>query len=108
MTNCGRNLPVRRNDFLSALGLARRAGRLVIGYDSVAEAQKLYAVYFASDFSPRAARRLAERAATSGAAVKTLPWDMAAVGAAIGKSPVGVVGVTDKGFAAMLDGKLQD
>ena len=94
---------MRQNDFLVALGLARRAGKLVYGYDAVAEAEDLKAIYFASDFSERAKGRLSKKAPA-----KTLPQDMATLGGALGRGPVGVVGVTDKGFAGLLDSKHQD
>ena len=50
------------NHFLSTLGLARRAGKLLLGVDSVREYRKSAALLiYASDASPRVERVLADR-----------------------------------------------
>lgn len=89
---------------LGLLGLARRAGRAAIGTRAVEEAGRegrLAAVVFATDATENARRRVCGR--LSGGTVPCVELaDRVRLGAAVGKGPVAVVGLTDTGFADRL------
>ena len=90
--------------FFKTLGLARRAGKLCSGYDSVtADPSSLAAVYLASDLSEKSAKGIVFALKDSGVTPKRLDCDMSQIGFAIGKKPVGIIGVTDAGFADLLN-----
>ncbi len=91
--------------FLKTLGLCRRAGKLTYGYDMVVEALAVsHAVFFAADLSARTRNSVLQSAARQGVPCKDLPYDMQTLAAAIGTKPVGVLGITEKGFAGLLCG----
>ena len=83
--------------------MARRAGRLTIGFDaSVAAAEngKTGLILLAADASPKTAKECAFAAETYGVKVMTLPFDKAALSDAIGmQKPVAVIAIGDSGFA---------
>ncbi len=83
--------------------MARRAGRLSIGFDaSVASAEsgKTSLILLATDASPKTAKECTFAAETYGVQAMTLPFDKAALSEAIGMhKPVAVVAVCDSGFA---------
>lgn len=90
--------------FFSTLGLARRAGKLCSGYDSVvADPSSLSAVYLASDLSEKSVKSIVFALKDTGVIPRRIQCDMAQIGYAIGKKPVGIIGVTDAGFAALLN-----
>lgn len=89
---------------LSLLGLARRAGKLLLGSDAVREAARRGGcplILFAADLSPRTARTI--RAAAEGKNTTTLLLHatMDEIGRAIGKR-TGVLAINDIGFAKKL------
>lgn len=95
-------------DALQALGLARRAGAAAIGTRAVREAARagrLQAVLLARDAAPGARRRLGTAARAPGIRLAVL-GDRAALGAAVGRGPVAVVGVTDPGLAERVTSRL--
>ena len=85
------------------LGMARRAGRLNIGFDAsiaAAESGKTSLILLAADASPKTAKECAFAGETYGVRVMTLPFDKAALSEAIGMhKPVAVLAVCDSGFA---------
>lgn len=85
------------------LGMARRAGRLSIGFDAsvgAAESGKTGLLLLSTDASPKTAKECAFAAETYGVKVMILPLDKAALAGAIGMhKPVAVVAVCDSGFA---------
>ena len=84
---------------LSLLGLARRAGKLLIGHDAVFDSVKTgrtRLVVLTADASPRHLKELERLCFTGEAAV--LPLDMEAAGRALGKRS-GVFSLEDAGFA---------
>lgn len=97
-----------KNDvFLQSLGLARRAGKLLCGFDSViSEKTRLSAVLLASDLSPRTVKNLRYALDNENIHPVTLEYSMSALGYAIGKKPVGIIGIADDGFAKLLMSKL--
>ncbi len=89
---------------LNFLGIARRAGKLSLGFDAVEESvnkKKSKLVILACDVSERT-RKSAERISENGN-VKTVfsEISMEGFGNAIGKS-VGIISVNDEGFAKRL------
>ena len=91
---------------VALIGLARRAGHVVIGTTAVlgaARAERLRAIIIARDASDNARKRL--RAAMERVSTVTGP-DRVSLGAALGRGPVAVVGVTDSGIASRLVSRL--
>lgn len=88
---------------IGLLGMARRAGRLPIGFDAAVAAVtdgKSDTLLMASDGSPKTEKECRFTAEKHQASVIRLPLDKAALSAAIGTTkPVAVVAVADKGFA---------
>lgn len=86
------------------LGMARRAGRLAIGFDAAVAALKdgkSTTVLIASDGSPKTAKECRFHAGDD--AVVYLPLSKTAFAAAIGAhKPVAVAAVCDDGFAAAI------
>ncbi len=86
---------------LQALGLARRAGRAVVGAGAIREAAadgELRLVVLAGDATDNALGRLRGALERSGAARVRL-GSRAELGSALGRGPVAAVGVTDRGLA---------
>jgi ribosomal protein L7Ae-like RNA K-turn-binding protein len=89
------------SEALRLLGLVRRAGSVVAGTEAVKEAARagsLAAVVFAADASNNARRRiepLLDRQAVRSASC----GDRGTLGAAIGKGPIAVIGITDEMLA---------
>lgn len=94
------------------LGMARRAGRLSIGFDAALAAVtdcQSDTLLIASDGSPKTEKECRFVAAKGNAAVVRLPLDKAALSAAIGAhKPVAVVAVTDEGFAKAIRSHCSD
>lgn len=87
---------------LSLLGMARRAGKLSLGFEAVSQAVqrgKAKAVFLASDLSPRTERELQRICAPKNIPVKRLPFSIQAITAAVGTSS-GTAAVLDNGFAS--------
>lgn len=86
---------------LSFLGIARKAGRLSLGFDSVCESlrkKESCMVLIASDASEGTARRLRGRLPEGFADTYELPCDISRICAAVGKE-VRLISVNDRGFA---------
>ncbi len=85
------------------LGMAKRAGRLIVGFDAAVTAvadRESNTLLLASDSSPKTQKECRFCADTHGALVCVLPLDKATLSAAIGAhKPVAVAAVTDLGFA---------
>ena len=90
------------NEKLSGfLGLARKAGKLVFGFDMTVESiQKgtAKAVLLSSDCAERTARNIKRIAEENEAEVLILPLTMDEIGYAVAKR-VGVLSVCDSGFS---------
>ena len=88
------------------LGMAKRAGRLVVGFDAciaaVANGESA-SLLLASDSSPKTQKECRFCAESHHADVTVLPLDKSALSAAIGAhKPVAVAAVTDDGFAGAI------
>ena len=85
------------------LGMARRAGKLSIGFDAATAAVKEGKSPFlllASDVSPKTEKECRFAVQSCNAQIQPLPLDKAALAAAIGcHKPVGVAAVCEQGFA---------
>lgn len=90
-----------RREVLQLLGVALRAGRLVVGTEAVkdrAEAGELAAAVVAEDAGENARDRVCPLLERAGVTV----WEVGSrseLGAALGRGPVVVAGLTDRGFA---------
>lgn len=86
---------------LSFLGIARKAGKLSLGFDSVCESVRKgesRVILIASDASEGTVRRLRGRLPENYADVYQMPCDIDRINAALGKG-VRLVSVNEKGFA---------
>ena len=92
------------NSFLSTLGLARRAGKLLLGLESIEAYRSAAALLiFAEDASPRVKRALSAR--TDPFITPHLTKEQ--LGRAVGCKSAAVIAVTDAGFAGILRNKLE-
>lgn len=81
---------------LNSLGLAKKAGLIVLGEDGVADAlkaRKLGGILFASDVSPRTSADIARAAEGRNVPTYALNLDAAAFGAALGRNNAVYVGL---------------
>ena len=86
---------------LPLLGLARRAGKLSLGFDAAADSMrsgKCRLLLLASDLSERTKRSAMRISGDSQVRTIVLNIPMETLGAAVGKL-TGIVAVNDKGFA---------
>jgi ribosomal protein L7Ae-like RNA K-turn-binding protein len=87
---------------LAFLGIAKKAGFLAVGEDSVAEAarnRKCRAVISAADASEPSKRRARRAARESAARHAELQCTKSELGAALGRGVTGIIAITDGGFA---------
>lgn len=92
----------RHDPFLTTLGLARRAGKLILGWDRIEE----YSGYIsfciiANDAAQRTVQNAKRRTDTV-----TVDYSMENLGSALGIKRAAVVAVTDDGFAELLKKKM--
>lgn len=90
-----------KDKFLSLMGMARRAGKIVLGFDAVEEAvhkRKAISVYCAQDLSSRTQRNMRRVCEEEQIVLLLIPCTIDELTAAVGK-PAGIVALTDKGFA---------
>lgn len=93
-----------KRQFLSLLGLARRAGKLAMGNDAAIQALqkgRVTLVLLASDLSPRTEKGIRTCAEEAGVLVVKTTACMDEIGAALGKR-TGIAAVLDAGFAKRL------
>lgn len=98
---------MNKDIFLSTLGLARRAGKICYGFDSVTEnADKVTAVFIAKDSSERTVRNINYIFEERNIQSVAINYTKTELGYAIGTKPVGIIGVTDSGFTKLLKARL--
>ncbi len=94
------------NKLIGLLGIARRAGHTVVGFDAVRTAilsGKAQLVLLAADCSPKTQKELQFAAAEHPCPIVSVPADKATVAAALGlQKPVAAVATDDRGFAAAM------
>ena len=98
---------------LSALGLCRKAGKLICGTplicDALRSAKKPYAVIMASDNSENTQKKLSDKCAFYGVELLTPDLDGDALSSAIGKSGrISAVAITDENFCRLLRGAMEN
>ena len=94
--------------FLSLLGLCRKAGKLVFGFETVKTAMQkggAVIVFSARDLSPKTAKELKFICENLEVELIETAYDMKTLGSSIGKM-TGIVAVTDEGFVKSLKQKL--
>lgn len=90
---------------LSLLGIARRAGRLSLGFDAAADAMKNGSsclLLLACDLSQRSYGSITYIATQNNTGTMRLDITMEQLGSAVGKRQTGIISVNDKGFADKL------
>lgn len=90
------------NKLLSLLGIARRAGRLTMGFDAAAESMKkgeTRLLLLADDLSEKSKRSIGYVAQQNGVEVLMTGCTMIDTGNAVGRKQTGIVSVNDIGFA---------
>lgn len=93
--------------FLSTLGLARRAGKICRGFDSTVEnAHIIEQVFIANDTSKRTHQNIIEIFGELNKTPIFVNYSKNELGYAMGTKPVGIVGITDAGFAKLLKTRL--
>ncbi len=86
---------------LSLLGIARRAGKLSLGFDAASDSMKsgkTKLLLLAADLSERTIRSISNTANQTATKVINTNIPMQQLGAAIGKT-TGIISVNDQGFA---------
>ena len=94
---------------LNLLGIAKKAGMLEIGADSVgtcARSRKARLIISASDASGNSLRASENCAAASHAVFLTVPYTKAELGEVIGRGNPGMLAITDIGMASAFVSKL--
>ena len=89
---------------LSALGLCKKAGKLVLGFDAAADAIKkgnVRLLLLARDISPKSAGKITRPALDKNIKTLTLPVAMDELWHMLGKR-AGILAVTDEGLAALI------
>ena len=90
--------------FLTTLGLARRAGKLILGWDRISEYSGHISFCITSnDAAERTVLNAQKRAETI-----HVDYSMEVLGSALGVKKVAVVAVTDDGFAELLKKKMKN
>lgn len=96
---------------LSFLGLAKKAGRVEVGDESVniaARAGKTKLILTAADAGRSAGLRAENSGRAAGCPVAAVPFTKEELGAALGRDAVGVAAITDIGFAHAFAKKLHE
>ncbi len=107
MKSKGSFLKVKNDLFLSTLGLARRAGKLYYGFDSICEnVNDIYTVFIAKDSSERTVKNIAYILYQKNIQCQTINYTKNELGYAIGTKPVGIIGIADSGFTKLLKARI--
>ena len=99
-----------QNDYMTLLGLAMRAGKIVYGEESVREAfhrSHVALVLLASDAGAQTAASFQRLAARNKVRILTVPETKQELGHAIGTGLCAVAAVTNKGFAESFSAKAE-
>ena len=92
---------------LSTLGMCKKAGKLVIGFDAVATAiqrGEASLLVLAADISPKSAKRIIRLATDHGVSHLQLDVSMIDIERLVGKK-AGILAVTDQGLAKSIAAK---
>lgn len=95
-----------------ALGLARKAGAVVLGTEAVIEIirrNKAVCVYMSSDVSENTKKKLSDKTSFYKAPIKRLPLTMSELADCVGySSPAAAAAVTDKNFLILIGKYLRE
>ncbi len=100
----GRGIAQKVNRLLSMFGFARRAGKLITGFDPVKSAvmnKEVLRVYTTADLSSKTLANVQFFCKQQGAALITCPFTMQEAGQMLGKV-VGILAVTDHNMDAKI------
>lgn len=95
------------NKTLSALGLIKRAGKLVLGFDGATECMREKSkeeklAIISCDASEKTAKRFKDKAATYGVRIEELSFTGREIGEAVGKGPCACGVICGNNFINML------
>ena len=94
------------NKLTGLLGICRRAGHLIVGFDAVKDAiisRKAKVVLTAADLSEKTVKELRFQLTETDVPLYVLSADKEALATALGfQKPIGVVATNDSGFAAAI------
>lgn len=93
-----------KDKLLSTLGICRKAGKLAMGFDTVAEsaaAGGLALILLAEDLSPKSGKEMAFIANKHHIPIRTAPLRMEEILKRLGKRS-GIIGVADQGLAGTI------
>ncbi len=94
---------------LFTVGLARKAGKLSVGTDTVCDdirKKKIFLVLYASDVSQNTEKHISDCASFHQVPCHKAEVTKEALGGAIGKAFAAAVGITDENMAKLISGKL--
>ena len=97
------------DEVLSALGLCRKAGKLIFGFDTVKfrmQKNEAVLVLSACDLSSKTAKELIFLTENTQTELIQTNYDMKTLGQSIGKM-TGIIAITDEGLAQMVKTKLR-
>ena len=89
------------NNLLPAIGLCKKAGKLIIGFDAVAAAiqqNQVSLLALAGDLSPKSAKEIIRLAQGAGVTHLTISVTMNDIKRTVGKR-AGILAITDQGLA---------
>lgn len=93
------------DNLLANLGLCRRAGKLIFGFDAAVEAMETgegYLLLTASDISPKTEKEIVYKARNAKFLVYKLPYTMEEM-KLLSKKKVGIFAVTDENLAKLIE-----
>lgn len=96
--------------FLNDLGMAKKAGRAVFGFDEVVKHMDLGSartVYITADAAENTRKKVVRLCNDYEMAPVTVPFTIYDIGNAAGRKPTAVFTVTDKGFDKLLHRSLE-
>lgn len=88
---------------LRLLGMARKAGRLVWGLETVESTSGIKLLLLAADAGSAVARNADRISQTRGVPLIITPFDRETLGHSIGKSLCAIAALTDEGFAKNIE-----
>lgn len=94
------------NKLLSSIGLARKAGKVLLGADVVCDAAKggkVKLILVSEGASENTKRRIRECSETAKVKMTVVEAETEALGAAVGKRPLACVGITDENFVKLIE-----
>ena len=97
---------VTRNKLLNSIGLARKAGKILLGTDVVCDALKaggVKLVLVSSLASQNTRKRIVEYASAYGTRTEIISATTDEIGSAVGKRPLACMGITDENFVKLIE-----